>query len=471
MTASKARVLVVDDDPGIRMVVRDRLRKLGYETRLAEDGSDGLAQIDAWEPDLVLLDLRMPKLDGFGVLEQLNERARRPDVVVITAHGSVEAAVKAMQMGAADFVSKPFDQAHLEHVVRRSLQARSLQRRVASLEHELSAHHTLVMGESSAMRKAVDIARRAAASDATVLLLGPSGSGKEVLARFVHAESERAGRAFVALNCATLSGELIASELFGHERGAFTGAVAQKAGKIEQAAGGTLFLDEIGELSAELQAKLLRVLQEREYERLGGTRTLHADVRVVAATHRDLGQAIEEGRFREDLYYRLNVVSIAVPPLRDRLEDLPALAEHFLQRHAAKACRPGIRLSEQALAALLEYDWPGNVRELSNVIERAVVLAQDDELGVSDLAEDIRDHAAAPSRRGAQLSGEPAALLEPEQGFHDAVSEAKRRIIAEALEETGRHQTRAAQRLGLSQPSLARLMKNLGMSMPKRKSG
>ena len=272
--ASRSRVLVVDDDAAIRKVIKDRLCALGHDVATAANGVEALSEVDSFAPAMMLLDLRMPELDGFGVLEALRERPRRPEVVVITAHGSIDAAVKAVKLGAHDFISKPFEPAHLELVVARTLASSRLHRRVESLEHELSRRHTLVRGGSDAMREATSIADRAAPSAATVLLLGESGSGKEVIARYIHARSKRADGPFVALNCATLSEELLASELFGHDKGAFTGAVRDKPGRIEQAEGGTLFLDEIGELSPPLQAKLLRVLQEREFDRVGGTRTI-----------------------------------------------------------------------------------------------------------------------------------------------------------------------------------------------------
>jgi DNA-binding NtrC family response regulator len=463
LARTPARILVADDDPAIRKIIGDRFVALGHDVTVANDGADALRQIDAVEPELVILDLRMPRLDGFGVLEAIAQRDSRPDVVMLTAHGSVAAAVKAVQLGAADFIQKPFDTAHLELVVARTLEAARLRRRVLQLQTELSGRHSLVVGESETMQKAVRTAERAAPSSATVLLLGESGSGKEVVARYIHQKSARAAGPFVALNCATLSGELLASELFGHERGAFTGAVRDKPGRLEQAAGGTLFLDEIGEVSAELQAKLLRVLQEREFERVGGTRMLKADVRVIAATHRDLARAIAQGSFRDDLYYRLNVVSIRVPPLRERGADVPLLLEHFLARHASDAGRPRSTFSDQALALLSRYDWPGNVRELSNAVERCVVLAEGDRIEVGDLPEEVRDRArgsAAKPPEDVEQEADLAAL-----GYHEAVIEAKRHIIARALAQTGNHQTRAAELLGLAQPYLARLMKNLGMKL------
>jgi transcriptional regulator with PAS, ATPase and Fis domain len=300
----------------------------------------------------------------------------------------------------------------------------------------------------------MQLAERVAASDATVLLNGESGTGKEVLARAIHATSRRTEGPFVAINCAALSAELLESELFGHEKGAFTGAVRTKPGRLEMAASGTLFLDEIGELQPALQAKLLRVLQEREFERVGGTRTLKADVRIVAATNRDLEAAVTTGGFRQDLYYRLKVVALRLPPLRDRREDIRPLAEHFLSRFAGESSRPAPRLDEEAATLLESYAWPGNVRELANVIERAIVLGAGEAITVDDLPEEL--HERAPPALAATKNMLPDAL-----GYHDSVAAAKRAILRNALLAEGGHQTRAAKRLGLTQPYLARLMKNL----------
>ncbi len=454
--SSRARILVVDDDAAIRLVVRDRFKALGHQTDVAKDGNEALEKIESFDPDVVLLDLRMPGKDGFGVLEALKLQKSSPAVVVLTAHGSIEAAVQAVRMGAVDFLSKPFEPSHVEHVVEKALETRRLKRRLATLETELSERHSLVTGDSPAMRRVVSVAERAAQADATVLLLGESGSGKEVLARFIHQGSRRADGPFVALNCASLSKELLESELFGHEKGAFTGAVKSKVGRLEQANGGTLFLDEIGELDPEVQAKLLRVLQERQFERLGGTRTLTSDVRIVCATHRDLPEAIAQGRFREDLYYRINIVSIRLPPLRERREDVAALLDFFLSRHGKNSGVPGLSLSEEARALLLAHGWPGNVRELSNAVERMVVLRTSDVLGVDDLPEEVWDgdgRAGFPPT-AARSEGELAT-------YHEAVREAKRAILRQALDRTDNVQTHAAKLLGLTQPYMARLMKNL----------
>jgi DNA-binding NtrC family response regulator len=456
MTELAARVLVVDDDPAIRRIVADRLRAAGHQVDTAADGRAALDKLQDDARDLMILDWKMPALDGFGVLAALAGQPGRPEVIMMTAHGSIDSAVRAVREGAADFIVKPFEAAHLEHVVRRVLESAGLSRKVLRLETELSARHALVLGDSEAMRRVAATARQAAQSQATVLLSGESGSGKEVLARFLHQQSPRHSGPFVAVNCAVLSANLLESELFGHEKGAFTGADAAKPGQFELAAGGTLLLDEIGDLALDLQAKLLRVLQEREFRRVGGTRTLTADIRLIAATHRDLAAAVQSGRFRQDLFYRLKVITLEVPPLRARLEDLPALAGHLIARSCREAGRPPLVLSPAAEQALLRYDWPGNVRELSNTVERAVVFAHGRTIELDDLPEEIRDQASSPPTQPP-----PAGQGEAGLPFHEAVRAAKRRIIAEALRETGGHQTRAAERLGLTQPYLSRLIKNL----------
>jgi DNA-binding NtrC family response regulator len=454
-----ARLLVVDDDPTIRKILRDRFRALGHAVDAAADGKEALAKLEAAGTDLVLLDLQMPVMDGFGVLQELAARPDRPAVVVITAHGSIEAAVRAVRAGASDFITKPFEAAHVEHIVAGVLEKVGLRRRLASLETELSDRHHLVLGKSRAMAEVYEIATRAASSDATILLRGESGTGKEVLARAVHRASKRHEGIFSAVNCAALSAELLESELFGHEKGAFTGAMRTKPGRLEIAAGGTLFLDEIGELAPALQAKFLRVLQEREFERVGGTQTIKTNVRIVAATNRDLAAEITAGRFREDLYYRLNVVSVRLPPLRDRREDVPALLDHFLRRFEVASGRHGLHFSADAKQVLTAYAWTGNVRELANVVERAVVLAIGDEMGLEVLPEEIVENLARPAAQAEGSAG-------PMPRFHDGVADAKKRLIREALRRTGGHQTRAAELLGLTQPYFARLKKNLGMHDP-----
>jgi len=442
-----ARILVADDDRAIRKIVRDRLVAAGHHVDVAEDGRTALASIERFAPDLVLLDLAMPNVDGFGVLAELAPPA--PVVVVITAHGDIATAVRAMRAGAWDFVPKPFDPDHLEQAVGRALETCRLRRDVEALRGTVDDRHHLVLGDSQAMREVMATVERAAASDATILLGGESGTGKEVLARFVHRASRRAGGPFIAVNCAALPGELIESELFGHERGAFTGAARAKPGKVELAAGGTLFLDEIGELALPAQAKLLRVLQEREVERVGATSPVNVDLRVIAATNRDLVDAVAQRGFRADLFYRLKVVAVTVPPLRERRDDIAPLATHFLARIGRELGRPGLHIADDAMEVLRAYAWPGNVRELGNVIERGVALSTSDTIGRDDLPEELFE--TAP--RGVTVAAGV--------GYHEAVVEAKRAILRQALEAEGGHQTRAARRLGLTQPYLARLLKKL----------
>ncbi|MBW2687577.1 MAG: sigma-54-dependent Fis family transcriptional regulator [Deltaproteobacteria bacterium] len=431
-----ARVLVVDDDPSIRKIIADRMRAQGHDVEVAVDGEAALVAIADFEPELMLLDMKMPKKDGFEVLEALRRSESPPQVVMITAHGNIERAVRAIQMGAADFIAKPFEAAQLDHIVSRVLEAAGLRQRLQRLQTQLSDRHTLVRGDSKAMKEALGLAGRAAASNATVLLLGESGSGKEVMARYIHQQSPRADEAFIALNCATLAGDLLESELFGHEKGAFTGAHKSKLGSIELAERGTLFLDEVGELAIGVQAKLLRVLQERQFQRVGGTKTLDADIRIVAATNRDLRKAVEDGAFREDLYYRLNVVSVRLPPLRERPEDLQALVEHALVRYTAELARASLTISDP-----------------------------DDRIEVDDLPEELRELEAPPDRDASAVRAIPSETSEI-RPYRDAVLEAKRTIIRRALEETGGHQTKAADLLGVRQPYLARLIKNLGVPKP-----
>ncbi|MDF2466451.1 MAG: zraR [Ramlibacter sp.] len=450
-----SRILIADDDPNIGRVLRDRLKEWGHEVEHVLDGVEALRAADG--ADLLLLDLEMPRLDGFAVLDSLQAQSTSPLVIVITAHGDMSKAVRAMRAGAYDFIAKPFDAATIQLVVRRALETRGLKSQVRNLRGEVGRNHLWVRGADPGMARVADTVERVAPSNATVLLLGETGTGKEVIARALHMQSTRCENPFVTVSCALLKGELLESELFGHEKGAFTGADRARAGRVEAARGGTLFLDEIGELPPALQAKLLRLLQEREYERLGSDKTLHADIRLIAATHRDLAAAIRDGTFREDLYYRLKVISIRIPPLREREGDILPLAEWLLAKHAAESVRPPPQLGEEAKQALLRYSWPGNVRELSNVMERCALLAGDI-VGPCDLPEELMVGCIAP---------DAAAVTDSEDLFglpyNEAVAAARRLIVLRALEQAGGHQTRAAERLGVTQPYLSRLVKQLGI--------
>ena len=370
-------------------------------------------------------------------------------VIMITAYGSVDRAVEAMKAGAYDFITRPFDPDHIDLVVRKALEHRTLKRELQVLSEEVRDRYHLIVGDSAKMKLAVEMARKAAASNSTVLLLGESGTGKELFARFIHNHSERANRPFVAINSVGLSKELLESDLFGHEQGAFTGANKMKKGKIELANGGTIFFDEIGDISREMQAKLLRFLQEREFERVGGLTPIAVDVRVIAATNRDLSAAVKSGAFRDDLYHRLNVVAITPPALRERREDIPILADFFLRKFASATRRNVTTISDGAQARMLAYDWPGNVRELANAIERAVVLGSETEISAIDLP--------------AGLDGESMATTSESGAYHDGVNAARKELVIKALRQTGGNRAAAARLLGLEAKYFLRLMKSLGI--------
>jgi DNA-binding NtrC family response regulator len=458
--APPARVLLVDDDPDFCEALSDRLRAQGFQVTVADRGLEALRLCREEPPAIVLLDLVLPGLDGMAVLETI--RREEPDVVVIviTGHGTIARAVEAMKKGAYDFVTKPVDARHLEIVLGKALERQALRDANALLSSEVGDRYAAIVGDSPQMRAVLDLARRAAPSEATVLLLGESGTGKEVIARAVHRWSRRGDLPFVVVNCVALSEELLESELFGHEKGAFTGAHQQKRGKLEVAHGGTVFLDEIGDIRPALQAKLLRVLQDQTFERVGGTRPIQTDVRFVAATNRDLRSAVRDGLFRLDLYYRLDVVSVTLPPLRERAGDVPALAQHFLERYRRELKRELAGITPEALACLRRYAWPGNVRELENVIERAAVLADGPEVTAQDLPAEIRE-----AELGDALTREPA------RTYHAAVEEFKRGLIASTLRRTGGNRTRAARLLGLQRTYLARLIRDLGLAGPPAVAG
>jgi len=379
------KILIVDDESSNRNILSQELTHEGYAILAARDGRDALRKVESFRPNLIILDYMMPDLSGLEVLKELRKREHDTPVVVITAYGTMERAVEAIKEGAYDFITRPYEPDHIALVVRRALERQRLKRGVEVLSVEVEERYRLVVGESAKMKAAVDLARKAAASRATVLLLGESGTGKEIFARTIHNWSDRRDRPFIAINSVGLSRELLESELFGHEQGAFTGAHRRKTGKIELAHGGTIFFDEIGDVSADLQAKLLRFLQEREFERVGGIIPIPVDVRVIAATNRTLEHSVKEGRFREDLYYRLNVVAIHLPPLRERREDIGALSRYFLQKHSMAVRRNVSAFADDALKKLEAYDWPGNVRELANVIERAVVLGSGPAVTLEDM--------------------------------------------------------------------------------------
>jgi len=442
------RILIVDDDDEIRELLRDRLHAEGYAVTEASTGSEGLERIRAEDPNLVLLDLQLPGLDGLSVLEQLQREGMETTVVVITAYGSIEHAVEAMRLGAYDFIPKSFESERIRAIIAKGVERDHLRRENAYFRDLVTSAVSPFIAESPVMQEVMKIARKVAASPTTVLLLGESGTGKEVLARAIHAWSDREDHPYVVVNCVALAENLLESELFGHEKGAFTGADRQRKGKFEVARGGTLLLDEIGATPPSLQLKLLRVLQEGTFERVGGNQSLHADVRIIAATNRDLEKAVAEGRFASDLYYRLNVVPIHLPPLRQRGEDIPPLARYFLQKHTRRTKREIAAIAPQALECLRRYDWPGNVRELENAVERAVVLSTGPEIYLKDLPELL-------------LGIQSAGVEDLEEGYHALMARHKRRVIQQALEQCGGNQTKAARLLGLQRTYLVRLIRQL----------
>jgi len=442
----KASVLIVDDDEALRRALSDRIRYWGHGATVAEDGEGALALAGKETFDLVFLDMNMPGLSGLDVLERLRESGVTADIVVLTAYGSTETAVEAIKRGADDFLSKPADFTLLRNVVERSLEKRRLKRVNRALEDRSSP---MVPGDAPAMRELLATADRAAPANTTLLITGESGTGKQVLAEYVHAQSERAGGPFIYVNCVAISEDLIESTLFGHEKGAFTGAVQRKEGRLEAAGGGTAFLDEIGDISSGLQTKLLHFLETGEFERVGGTQTHKVDCRVIAATNKDLETEVREGRFREDLYYRLNVITLPIPPLRERAGDIPTLADAFLQCTATELGRPGLAFAEETLDFMRKYPWPGNVRQLRNAVERMAVLAPGEELTRDLLPPEIL---RGPDTEDSDLLHLP---------YKEAVTEFKRRMLAAALRRSDGNQTKAAETLELQRSYLNRLLKEL----------
>jgi DNA-binding NtrC family response regulator len=453
---ARPAILVVDDDPGVRESFRLILED-HYDVVDVPDGPSALEVVRASPMDLVLLDIRLPGMDGIEVLERIKAIDERVEVILVTAVKTVRTAVAAMKLGAFDYLTKPFEEDELLSLASRALERRSLEREVALLRSELARTHDLdeIVGQHPVMEKLHGLVAQVARTSTTVLITGESGTGKELVARAIHRHGPRREGPFVAVNPAAIVESLIESELFGHERGAFTGAHQRKLGKFELAQGGTLFLDEIGTLRAELQAKLLRVLQEREIERVGGTRSIKIDVRVIAATNTNLKEAVSRGTFREDLYYRLNVVPILVPPLRERAQDVPLLAEHFLRRDTRDFNKRIEGLSPEAVAALQAYRWPGNVRELENVIERCVVLAEGPVIQLNDLPLDVLLPQQATRVRAAEALP-----------LNEATDQFERQIVLCVLERVGWNLTEAGRILAIHRNSLRVKLARWGVRAP-----
>jgi two-component system, NtrC family, response regulator AtoC len=488
----RTQILVADDEPNLRRVLSAQLERDGFDVIAVEDGEQAMAALEEHHIDLVITDLRMPKVDGLQVLKHVTATYPRVPVIVITAHGTVDTAVEALKLGAFDYVTKPFDRAELHQAVVKAVRTRELNQLYASAEPGVRGRYRII-GQSAPMLEVYDVIERVADTPSTVLVTGESGTGKELIARALHENSARSERPFVRVNCAAIPPDLIESELFGYEKGAFTGAVTSKPGRFELAHEGTLFLDEIGEIPVSMQVKLLRALQEQEFERVGGIKTIRVDVRLIAATNRNLESAIRDGEFREDLFYRLNVVHVHLAPLRDRPSDIPLLLEHLVEKLNARLHRQLRGFSDEALDRLRAYAWPGNIRELENVVERCMLFCDGEIIRVEHLPPSTRSAApdrderlrpevalapgdrpfeseASPDHHARRLRAETidAALgTASDAGLKEAVREAtakvERELIVAALARTGGNVTHTARLLRISRKSLQTKMKELGL--------
>ena len=452
-----SKILVVDDNRTTTQTLCTLIERWGYEAVPAFDGAQALAALAKERVDVMVTDLRMPEMDGMQLLQIVRERWPEVVPIVVTAYGSIETAVEAMKLGAFDFLTKPYENRELRVKFARAtaqremmLKLERMNARIASFEEQTGAGK--IVGQSAAIQRVFEDIRKVAPTDSTVLILGESGTGKELVARAIHDQSPRQSQAFVTAHCAAYAEGVLESELFGHEKGAFTGAVARKIGRLELADQGTLFLDEIGDISPGIQVKLLRVLQEREFERVGGTQTLSLDSRIVAATNQDLAKAIRESGFREDLFYRLNVFSIVLPPLRERKQDIPALVETFCRHQGQRLGCALPSISRRALEAMLAYDWPGNIRELQNVIERAVILADGREIDVEDLP------TGTASGRPAQIS-----LPAGDVNFDEELEKFERQLILHAYHQADKIKARTAKMLGIDRNRLRYKLKKFGI--------
>ena len=446
----KVRILVVDDEAIVRESLGDWLEDAGYQVFTAEDGHKALEVIEREKPGIMIADLVMPGMDGIELMKRAKEYQPGIEVIIITAYASIPTAISAMKEGAYDYIEKPFSPERAELLVEKLSQYRNLVEENISLRQRLEDHYRFenIITKSSKMQRLIELIKVVGKSNATVLITGESGTGKELVARAIHSQSHRHNKSFIAVSCAALPESLLESELFGHEKGSFTGAYTQKKGKFEFANGGTLFLDEIGEMSANIQVHLLRVMEEKEFTRVGGNEPIKVDVRVISATNKDLRRAIERQEFREDLYYRLNVVNIELPPLRERKEDIPLLAQHFLNKFASENRKEITGLSPDATEFLLDYDWPGNVRELENAIERAVILAKDSLITIVDLPQKNMSPAYSTSAR-------------------KNLKEMEKDHILHILRETGENYSEAARILGISRMTLYKKVKEYGMGVKK----
>ena len=471
-----ARILIADDDPHILSGLKQRLEWCGHQTMTAKDGAEALSVIQQERPSLVLLDLELPIMTGMEILEHLRNgnpgagldrhapacsQTIMPPVIMLTAFGTINRAVEAMKLGATDFLTKPFDLSHLECLIRNVLDRQSLAKEVTQLRSQVESRYSTIVAESRKMKDVLALAQRAAPSDAAILVMGETGTGKELLARGIHRWSGRADRCFMAVNCAALPEQLLENELFGHERGAFTGANQTQEGKIEAADGGTVFLDEIGDMSLAIQSRLLRLLQDKEFYRVGGARQVRVDVRFIAATNKDLALVVRQGTFREDLYYRLNVLPVTLPPLRERQEDILPLAAHVIERQGGRYGAEKKRFTQQAEEALCHYHWPGNIRELENVVARAVILSDHPDIQTELLGLP----AVGPAINKASRTEEATPV-----SYHHSMESHSRWLIQEALRKAEGNQTRAAALLNLQRTYFTKLLKQKGIAVKRSDS-
>jgi DNA-binding NtrC family response regulator len=451
--ASERRLLIIEDEEGAARALEKFFRQKGFAVEAVADGGSGLAAFQAHTPDAVLLDYRLPGMDGEQVFLKMHSLQPLVPVIIMTAYGEVERAVRLLKAGAFHYISKPFELDVLLHLVEEAAGKSTLARENARLQEKLQGRYSFAnfVYRSQAMAETVNLAMRVADSEATVLIAGESGTGKEVLANIIHYASLRKNGPFIKVNLAALPATLIEAELFGHEKGAFTGAERSRPGRFEEADGGTLFLDEIGDLPLETQIKLLRVIQEREIVRLGSNQPVAVDIRLISASHRDLAAEVRRGAFREDLYFRINIITVPMPPLRKRREDIPYLAEHFLKKFSEREKKPLRAINRQALQALMRHDFPGNVRELENIIERAVILARGEEISAEDLPL-------------ADANGDPAAAIASvDAPLPEKLRQFERELITQALERNRRIVTQAARELGISESTLRYKMESLGL--------
>ena len=453
------KILVIDDDEIVRDLLAEHLGNQGYEVTVSKDKSQGLEVFKNERFEVVILDIVMPGMDGIELLKEIHKFNPRAVVILITAYGSIRNAVDAMKSGAFDYITKPFDLDDVTFAVKRGVDVSNLERENIELKRQLKNRYGFenIIGDSNAMQSVYNLVDKVAPTDSTVLILGESGTGKELISNIIHYNSERLNKPFVTVNCSAIPHDLLESELFGHEKGAFTGAISTKRGKFEMADHGTVFLDEIGDIDLSLQVKLLRVLQERAFERVGGTKTIKVDVRIIAATNKNLEEEVARGKFRQDLFYRLNVIPIQLPPLRERKGDIPLLCHHFLEKYCDKRKKPVLKISGEAMLAFTNYSWPGNVRELENLIERLVVLKENDTVVCSDLPKKLRwEESTFESSISCDISNDSIDLNKRIEDF-------ERCIINNAVKSADGVKSKAAHMLNIKRTTLVEKMKRLNI--------